>query len=100
LRTPLCDLVGFEVPILLAGMGGVRRSDLTGAAPPAGGYPMLRMVPESPARIEAEVTALRAATDRRFAVIVIRSRTDPALLDRQIGPCLAGVYRPSPASWT
>ncbi len=88
LRTPLCDLLGCEVPILLAGMGGVARAELAAAVANAGGYAMLGMVRESPALIEAEVTALRAATNRPFAVNVIPSATDPALLDRQIGLCL------------
>ncbi|MES2816159.1 MAG: nitronate monooxygenase [Pseudomonadota bacterium] len=88
LRTPLCDLLGCEVPILLAGMGGVARSELAAAVANAGGYAMLGMVRESPALIEAEVKALRAATNRPFAVNVIPSATDPGLLDRQIGLCL------------
>ncbi len=88
LRTPLCDLLGCEVPVLLAGMGGVARSELAAAVAKAGGYPMLGMVRESPELIEAEIAALRAATDRPFAVNVIPSATDPSLLDRQLGRCL------------
>lgn len=88
LRTPLCDLLGCEVPVLLAGMGGVARSELAVAVAQAGGFAMLGMVREPPALIEAEVTAVRAATNRLFAVNVIPSATDPGLLDRQIGLCL------------
>lgn len=88
LRTPLCDLLGCEVPVLLAGMGGVARSELAVAVARAGGYAMLGMVRESPALIEAEVAAFRTATDRPFAVNVIPAATDPALLDRQLGLCL------------
>jgi nitronate monooxygenase len=88
LRTPLCDLLGCDVPILLAGMGGVARSELAAAVANAGGYAMLGMVRESPALIAEEVRALRALTDRPFAVNVIPSATDPALLEAQIGRCL------------
>lgn len=88
LRTPLCNLLGCEVPVLLAGMGGVARSELAAAVAVAGGYPMLGMVRESPELIETEIAALGAATDRPFAVNVIPSATDPALLDRQLGRCL------------
>ena len=88
LRTPLCDLLGCEVPVLLAGMGGVARSGLAAAVAMAGGYAMLGMVRESPELIETEIIALRAATDRPFAVNVIPSATDPTLLDRQLGRCL------------
>lgn len=88
LRTPLCELLGCEAPILLAGMGGVARWELAAAVANAGGFAMLGMVRESPELIETEVRALRAATNRPFAVNVIPSATDPALLDRQIRRCL------------
>lgn len=88
LRTPLCDLLGCEVPILLAGMGGVSRWELAAAVAGAGGYGILGMVREDPALIAAEVSALRAATDRPFAVNVIPAATEPGLLDAQIGCCL------------
>ena len=88
LRTPLCDLLGCEVPVLLAGMGGVARAELAAAVARAGGYAMLGMVRESPDLIEAEIRAYRAATDRPFAVNVIPSATDPALLQAQIARCL------------
>ncbi len=88
LRTPLCDILGCDVPILLAGMGGVARWELAAAVANAGGYPMLGMVREDPDLIAREVTALRAATNRNFAVNVIPSATEAGLLDRQIGRCL------------
>ncbi|WP_333815097.1 NAD(P)H-dependent flavin oxidoreductase [Tabrizicola sp.] len=88
LRTPLCDLLGCEVPILLAGMGGVARAELAAAVARAGGYAMLGMVRESPDLIETEIAAYRAATNRPFAVNVIPSATEPGLLDRQISRCL------------
>ena len=88
LRTPRCDLLGCEVPVLLAGMGGVARAELAAAVARAGGYAMLGMVREDPDLIEAEITAYRAATDRPFAVNVIPSATDPALLQAQISRCL------------
>lgn len=88
LRTPLCGLLGCEVPILLAGMGGVSRRELAAAVGEAGGYPTLGMVREAPDLIETEVTALRAASDRPFAVNLIPAATDPGLLDAQIVRCL------------
>jgi nitronate monooxygenase len=88
IRTALCDVLGCDVPILLAGMGGVARWELAAAVAQAGGYAMLGMVREDPALIESEVKALRAATARRFAVNVIPAATAPDLLDRQLGLCL------------
>lgn len=89
LRTPLCDLLECEVPILLAGMGGVAHWELAAAVADAGGYATLGMVRESPDLIESEVRALRAATNRPFAVNLIPSATDAELLDAQISRCLA-----------
>ncbi len=88
LRTPLCDLLGCDVPILLAGMGGVSRWELAAAVAHAGGYPTLGMVREPPDLIAREVRALRAATDRPFAVNLIPAATDADLLDAQIACCL------------
>lgn len=87
-HNPLCQLLGCDVPVLLAGMGGVAHWELAAAVANAGGYGMLGMVREPPALIHSEVTALRAATDRPFAVNVIPSATDPTLLDAQISCCL------------
>lgn len=88
LHTPLCDLLGCDVPILLAGMGGVARSELAAAVAEAGGYGILGMVRESPDLIAAEIDAVRARTDRPFAVNLIPAATDPTLLDAEIEACL------------
>lgn len=88
LYTPLCRFLGCDVPILLAGMGGVARWELAAAVANAGGYAMLGMVREDPDLIAREVAALRAATTRNFAVNLIPSATEAGLLDRQIGRCL------------
>lgn len=88
LHTPICDLLGCNVPILLAGMGGVSRWELAAAVANAGGYATLGMVREAPELIEAEVTALRAATNKPFAVNLIPAATDQNLLDAQISRCL------------
>ena len=37
LHTPLCDTLGIEYPIILAGMGGVSMSKLVAAVSNAGG---------------------------------------------------------------
>lgn len=88
LCTPLCELLGCDVPILLAGMGGVSRWELAAAVANAGGYPTLGQVREAPELIEREVQALRTATDRSFAVNLIPAATGPDLLDAQITCCL------------
>ncbi|RMF38242.1 MAG: nitronate monooxygenase [Alphaproteobacteria bacterium] len=89
LRTPLCDLLGCEVPILQAGMGGVARAELAAAVAEAGGFGMLGMVREPPEQIAREIEAVRARTDRSFAVNLIPAATDPALLAAELDVCLA-----------
>lgn len=88
LQTPLCRLLGADVPILLAGMGGVSRSGLVAAVANAGGYGILGMVRESPEFIAAEIDAVRAVTDRPFAVNLIPAGTEASLFDRELGVCL------------
>ena len=88
LHTPVCTLLGCDVPILLAGMGGVARSELVAAMAEAGGYGILGMVRETPQLIAEEIAAVRARTARPFAVNLIPAATDPALLDAELGVCL------------
>ena len=47
LRTPLCDLLGIEVPICLAGMGGVAYAEVCAAVSEAGGFGTLGMAAAS-----------------------------------------------------
>lgn len=86
---PQCDLLGCDIPILPAGIGCVSGWELAAAVASAVGYPTLGMVREAADLIEREVRALRAATDRPFAVNLIPAATHPDLLDVQIASCLA-----------
>ncbi len=87
-RTPLCDLLGCQYPIVLAGMGGVARSELVAAVSQAGGFGFLGMVREPLVLIEREVAAVRAAGHARFGVNLIPAGTDPALLASQVDLCI------------
>lgn len=87
LHSPICDLLGCDHPILLAGMGGVARSDLVAAVANAGGYGILGVVREPPELIALEVAAIRARTPKPFAVNLIPAATDPALLDAELNTC-------------
>ena len=78
LHTPVCDLLGCDLPIVLAGMGGPSRGELVAAVTKAGGFGFLGMVRESPELIRAEVEKVRAATDRDFGVNLIPAATRPA----------------------
>ncbi|MGE0797527.1 MAG: DUF6306 domain-containing protein [Lautropia sp.] len=89
LHTPLCDLLGAHHPLILAGMGGVSRSELVAAVTRAGGFGFLGMVREPLELIREEVERVRARTDRPFGVNLIPAATHPTLLGRQVDLCIA-----------
>ncbi len=88
LHRPVCDLLGCAYPIVLAGMGGVARSELVAAVSQAGGFGFLGMVREPVDLIRAEVAALRGRGVERFGVNVIPAATDAALLEAQVSACI------------
>jgi nitronate monooxygenase len=88
LHRPVCALLGCAYPIVLAGMGGVARSELVAAVTEGGGFGFLGMVREPEDLIRSEVTALRARGIERFGVNLIPRATDPALLEAQVSACI------------
>ncbi|MGE0666191.1 MAG: nitronate monooxygenase [Sphingomonadales bacterium] len=88
LHRPVCDLLGCEYPIVLAGMGGVARSELVCAVTDGGGFGFLGMVREPPELIEREVARVRDHTAQPFGVNLIPAATDDALLERQLATCV------------
>jgi len=59
LRTPLCDLLGIEKPIMSAGMNTVSTSDLVAAVSNAGGIGCLGGLKMSPNALEMEIKLLK-----------------------------------------
>ena len=88
LRTPACGLLGCDYPLVLAGMGGVARSELVAAVTAAGGFGFLGMVREPVRLIEAQVASVRAAGHERFGVNLIPAATEPALLAAHVQGCI------------
>jgi len=68
LRTDLCDLFGIEVPIVLAGMGGVAMADLVAAVSNAGGLGVMGAATLDPDGLRREIRKTRELTDKPFAV--------------------------------
>jgi enoyl-[acyl-carrier protein] reductase II len=68
LRTPLCDLLEVEHPIMLAGMGGVSYAELAAAVSNAGGYGVLGMAGLGPDDIREQMAQVRRLTDMPFGV--------------------------------
>ena len=78
LRTPLCDLLGIEVPIILAGMGvwGMATPPaLVAAVSEAGGLGVLGCSGLSPAEIRRRIQAVRALTSKPFGVDLLLPAT-------------------------
>jgi enoyl-[acyl-carrier protein] reductase II len=76
LHTPICDMLGVEHPILLAGMGGVSYAEVCAAVSNAGGFGSLGMAGVSPRGIEAQMQQVRALTDKPFGVDLLAAQPE------------------------
>lgn len=85
----VCALLHCTVPVVLAGMGGVARSDLVSAVSACGAFGFLGMVREPVALIEHEVARVRAAGHQAFGVNIIPAATERGLLARQLDAIIA-----------
>ncbi|WP_322797330.1 nitronate monooxygenase family protein [Tepidiforma sp.] len=76
LRTPLCDMLGIEYPVILAGMGPVAggltgpvaTAPLVAAVSNAGGLGVIGGAGFSAERLREEIRKVRSMTDRPFGV--------------------------------
>ncbi len=78
LHTPICDLLGIEYPIFLAGMGGVSLSKLVAAVSNAGGLGIMGAATLDPATLREEIQQTRDLTDKPFAVDLLAP--DPEMI--------------------
>jgi len=76
LHTPLCDLLGVEHPIMLAGMGGVSYAELVAAVSNAGGYGVLGMAGRGPDFIREQMRRVKTLTDKPFGVDLLAASPD------------------------
>lgn len=88
LKTPLCDLLNIEHPIMLAGMGGVSYAEVCAAMCESGGYGVLGMAGTSPDFIKGQMERVRELTDRPFGVDLLAA--DPASLEAAVDVIIAG----------
>lgn len=77
LRTPLCERLGIEYPILLAGMGNGSGPQLAAAVANAGGLGMLGATVLEPHEIRAWIRQTRALTDKPFGVDILMPEAVP-----------------------
>ena len=102
LRTPLCDLLDIEHPILLAGMGGVSYAELAAAVSNAGGYGVLGMAGTSTRFIEEQMKKVRELTDKPFGVDLLAATPDAltkavdVIIDNGASSFVAGLGVPMP----
>jgi nitronate monooxygenase len=67
-RTPLCDVLGIEYPLLQAGMGGAAGPALAAAVSQAGGLGIVGATHTAPEDVRKAIRQVRAVTDRPFGV--------------------------------
>ena len=103
IKTPLCDLLDIEVPICLAGMGGVAYADVCAAVSEAGGFGTLGMAAESPDGIREEMRRVREQTDKPFGVDLLAALPEQmmesidVIIEGGAKAFIAGLGVPGPA---
>ncbi|MFI5353744.1 MAG: NAD(P)H-dependent flavin oxidoreductase [Candidatus Binatales bacterium] len=81
LKTRICDLLGIELPIVSAGMGGVALSRLAAAVSEAGGLGTIALAGFTPDAIHDEISAARGLTSRPIAVNLLVPFILPGVLE-------------------
>jgi enoyl-[acyl-carrier protein] reductase II len=76
IRTPICDLLGVEHPVLLAGMGGVSYAEVCAAVSAAGGFGSLGMAGVPPQGIREQMRRVKDLTDKPFGVDLLTAQPE------------------------
>lgn len=82
LRTPFCELVGIDVPIVLAGMGGVAWPKLVAAVSNAGGLGVYGAAGLGPTQIREHIREIKELTDKPWALDLLVPV--PGIFDAQL----------------
>ncbi|HSC60609.1 MAG TPA: nitronate monooxygenase, partial [Rhizomicrobium sp.] len=102
IRTPLCDMLGIQYPIMLAGMGGVSYAELAAAVSNAGGFGTLGMAGRSHEEIKVEIKKVRDLTDKPFGVDLLAAvpesleRTADIIIEGGAKAFISGLGVPPP----
>src|SRR5579871_3416019 len=102
IRTVLCEMLGIEYPIMLAGMGGVSYGELAAAVSEAGGFGTLGMAGRSPDEIKREMKIVRDKTDKPFGVDLLAAvpesleRTADIIIEGGAKAFISGLGVPPP----
>lgn len=68
LKTELCEILGIEYPIILAGMGGAAGPALAAAVSAAGGLGVVGATGYTPEELHGMIAKVRSLTDKPFGV--------------------------------
>ncbi|MFN3231467.1 MAG: NAD(P)H-dependent flavin oxidoreductase [Alphaproteobacteria bacterium] len=102
LRTPLCDILGVDYPVMLAGMGGVSFANVCAAVSEAGGFGSLGMASKSPEGIREEMKKVKDLTDKPFGVDLLAAipesltRSVEIIIEEGARAFIAGLGVPGP----
>ncbi len=81
LKTPVCDVLGIEVPILQAGMSTYTSAELVAAVSNAGGLGIIGALGRNKDDLRDEIKRVRALTSKPFGVNHVVSRIDDACVE-------------------
>jgi enoyl-[acyl-carrier protein] reductase II len=76
MKTRLTEMLDIELPIMLAGMGGVSYSDLVAAVSEAGGIGTFGAAPMSTELLVSEMARVRTLTNKPFGVDLLTASPD------------------------
>src|SRR5260370_16220336 len=91
LRTPICDLLGVDVPIVGAPMGFITGPELAAAVSNAGGFGILSAGGAPPPVLQQQIRRLRGLTSRPFGVNILLFEVQgmDRPLDQLVNVCIA-----------
>jgi len=81
LHTRICELLGIELPIISAGMGGVALSNLAAAVSDAGGFGFIGLAGFSPSAIHNEIAAARKLTQKPIGLNLLIPFLRPGVVE-------------------
>jgi NAD(P)H-dependent flavin oxidoreductase YrpB (nitropropane dioxygenase family) len=84
LQTPVCDLLGIQVPIFQAGMSSYTTPELVAAVSNAGGLGIIGGLSREADELRDEILKVRQLTSRPFGVNHVISQLDPDAMDMTI----------------
>jgi len=88
MKTRLTEMLNIELPIMLAGMGGVSYSDLVAAVSDAGGIGTFGAAPMSTELLVSEMARVRSLTNKPFGVDLLTASPDS--IERNIKAIIEG----------